>query len=287
MVGEDVELTVMLDPDLPPVLVDRAQIRQVMLNLIANSREAMPNGGTIKVITSLVTLDDRYAVNHEGVTPGPHVVLQIVDTGTGMDRRTRERIFDPYFTTKAHGTGLGLATVYGIIKQSGGHIWVYSEPGMGTTFKCHFPVAEGASPAVVEASPEPLAFDGTETILLVEDDPAVRPLIARIISSFGYTVIEAENGVEALEIVDRYDGPIDLVFTDVVMPTMNGRELSEQLAAKKPGIKVLFTSGYPADEVIRRGIADASSLFIEKPYVPDDLARKLREIFTGGVAPSE
>jgi CheY-like chemotaxis protein len=200
-----------------------------------------------------------------------------------MDDDTKDRVFDPFFTTKEEGTGLGLATVYGIVKQSGGHIWLYSEPGMGTTFKIYFPSTQAparAQPAQVAVG----SVDGPETILLVEDDEAVRPLIAQALRLYGYTVLEAGNGADALDIAGREPDAIDLLLTDIVMPGMNGRELAEQLLAEQPTLHVLYTSGYPADTIIRHGIAHASTAYLEKPYLPEDLAHKIRDVLD---APSE
>ena len=210
--------------------------------------------------------------------PGRFVLLQVTDTGSGMDAETRERIFEPFFTTKPEGRGLGLATVYGIVKQSGGHIRVYTAPGLGSTFELSFPYEAGAgSPSPSSGPAEITGLEGDETILLVEDAGAVRELVVALLESLGYSVLPASTPAEALEIAARERGKLDLLLTDVVMPGMNGRELAEQLLAQEPGLRVLFTSGYPADQVIRHGIAEAVAAFIEKPYLPDELARAVRE----------
>jgi len=281
ILGEDVQLDCRLEPDLRPVLVDRSQLQQVIVNLVVNARQAMEGGGTLGIRTANVELDEAYAAEHVEVVPGPHVLLEITDSGVGMDEETRRRIFEPFFTTKARGSGLGLATVYGIVKQSGGHIWLYSEPGLGTTFKIYFPWASEpvAPPSEVEQTG---SLQGRETILLVEDAELVRPLVARVLESHGYRVLLAADGAEALELAERERGPIDLLLTDIVMPGMNGQELAERLASLRPGLRVLFTSGYPGDTIVRRGITEARAAFIQKPYLADDLARKVRQVLDAG-----
>jgi two-component system, cell cycle sensor histidine kinase and response regulator CckA len=276
LIGEDVEIVYELGRTVGPVVVDRGQLAQVVVNLAVNARDAMPRGGRLTIGTSEVELDDAYVTEHVGVAPGPHVVLRMTDTGVGMNEETQKRAFDPFFTTKSEGTGLGLATVYGIVNQSNAHIWLYSEPGLGTTFKLYFPrVSAPVAPA--SAAPEVTSLRGQETVLLVEDDPAVRPLVAMTLRSYGYTVIEAATPAEAL--AAAHDGErIDLLLTDIVMPEMNGRELAEQLVELRRGLKVVFTSGYPADSTIRVGIAADTAAYIEKPFLPDELARKLREL---------
>jgi two-component system cell cycle sensor histidine kinase/response regulator CckA len=279
VIGEDVEIVCELDPQLEATVVDRTQLGQVIMNLAVNARDAMPDGGLITIRTANVMLDELYASEHTDVSPGPYVLLQVTDSGEGMDEDTRSRVFDPFYTTKKAGTGLGLATVYGIVKQSAGSIWLYSEPTMGTTFKLYFPRV--STPAVMNIAPtngRGGSLDGVETILLVEDEEEVRPLIADALRSYGYRVIEASNGAEALDIAGREGGSIDMLLSDVVMPGMNGRELSEQLLMDWPALKVLFTSGYPADTIIRHGIAHATTAYLEKPYLPDELARKVREV---------
>jgi two-component system cell cycle sensor histidine kinase/response regulator CckA len=279
VIGEDIEIVCELDPQLESTVVDRTQLGQVIMNLAVNARDAMPNGGLIKIRTANVMLDELYATEHTDVAPGPYALLQVTDSGEGMDEDTRSRVFDPFYTTKKAGTGLGLATVYGIVRQSGGSIWLYSEPGMGTTFKLYFPrVSTPAETEILTANGNAGSLDGAETILLVEDEEEVRPLIAEALRSYGYRVIEASNGAEALELAEREAGGIDLLLSDVVMPGMNGRELSERLLSELPELKVLFTSGYPADTIIRHGIAHATTAYLEKPYVPDELARKVRDV---------
>jgi CheY-like chemotaxis protein len=265
-----------LAEDLSPIVIDRGQLLQTIVNLAVNARDAMPNGGRLTLTTSDVALDAAYAADHVGVVPGTYVALQVTDSGIGMDEEMQQRAFEPFFTTKDEGTGLGLATVYGIVHQSNGHVWLYSEPGLGTTFKLYFPrastpVIEAHAPATVST------LEGTETILLVEDDDSVRPLVAIVLRAYGYDVLEAESPEQALRLADGRDD-LDLLLTDVVMPGMNGRELAELLIARQPGLRVLYTSGYPADAMVRAGIADSSAAYIEKPYLPDELARTLREL---------
>jgi two-component system cell cycle sensor histidine kinase/response regulator CckA len=277
MLDKDIVIDRQLKEQLNLILIDRSQLTQAILNLVVNARDAMPDGGTLTIRTANVDLDADYAAEHEDVIPGSYVLLQVTDSGIGVDPLDQARIFEPFFTTKEQGTGLGLAGVFGLVKQSRGHIWVYSEPHMGTTFKLYFPVT--GEKQSVTAEPEALqSLDGDETILLVEDTDMVRSLVAATLESFGYTVLAAASGAEALEIAEARLEPIDLLLTDVVMPRMNGRELAERLLAKHPDMKVLFTSGYPADTIIRHGISESRTAFLEKPYLPADLARKIREV---------
>jgi PAS domain S-box-containing protein len=276
-IGADVEVATDLDPSAPSVLADRSQLTQAVLNLAINARDAMPDGGRLTIKTGVIDFDETDIAMHEGLTPGRFALLQITDSGMGMDEETRRRAFDPFFTTKEEGTGLGLASVYGLVNQSGGHIWLYSELGLGTTFKIYLPAT-----SEVASAREPLAdltsLEGDETILLVEDTQMVRELVASTLEAYGYAVLTATNGQEALELVERTGADIALLLTDIVMPGMNGRELAERLVEQKPSLGVLFTSGYPSDAVVRHGIADASAAFIEKPYLPDELAAKVREV---------
>jgi two-component system, cell cycle sensor histidine kinase and response regulator CckA len=280
VIGEDIQLEPRLEPDIEPIVFDRNQLQQVILNLCVNARDAMPAGGTLTIRTANVELDDASAAAHLDVTPGAYVLLEITDSGVGMDAETKKRIFDPFFTTKETGTGLGLATVYGIVQQSGGNIWLDSEPGKGTSFKVFLPRAtRTAESPIAPAATSPL--EGNETILLVEDADQLRPLVAQVLESYGYTVIPAANGLEALAIAEEQGESIDLVLTDIVMPQMNGRELAEKLAPTHPELKVLFTSGYPADSIIRQGIAEGRVAYIQKPYLADELAHKIRETLRG------
>lgn len=280
LIGEDVELTFRLDPDLRKIQADKGQMEQVLLNLILNARDAMPDGGSLVVETGNVDLDDGYVATHSECRPGPHVLLCVSDTGCGMDKETVARIFEPFFTTKEadKGTGLGLATVYGIVRQSNGHIEVSSEPGQGTTFKIYLP-ADPAGASEGDLSPGATETrKGTETILLVEDEDGVRGLTSRILQSSGYRVLDAANGHDALKRIEEYQGPIHLVITDVVMPAMGGRQLVEKLRDRLPTVKVLFMSGYTEDAVLRRGIQESESDFIQKPFTADSLRDKVRQV---------
>ena len=280
LIGEDVFLISTLDPDLGQVQVDPGQLSQVIMNLAVNARDAMPTGGTLTIETRNVHLDEEYAARHVPTEAGNYVMMSVSDTGTGIDPETRKHIFEPFFTTKeiGKGTGLGLATVYGIVKQSGGYIWVRSEPERGTTFEIYLPRIDApAAPAPEPAAPEELPA-GSETILLVEDEPMVRNLTVEVLKDCGYNILEAENGVEALEICERGDCRIDLLMTDVVMPRMGGRELAEKIIAACPETRVLFTSGYTDDAVVRHGVIEIGTNFIQKPFSPTALASKVRSV---------
>ena len=267
---------------------DAGQFEQVIMNLIVNARDAMPRGGRLTIETALVELDEQYARDHVGVQPGTHVMLAVSDTGIGMDAATRERIFEPFFTTKPEGpgTGLGLATVFGIVAQSGGSIWVYSEVEQGTTFKVYLPpvaLAPGASPpAAATAAPAATARPrGTETILLVEDDDGVRFVGEDVLKRLGYTVLSARNGEEALRLSAAHDGPIAILVSDIVMPGMAGPEFRAQLSPQRPDMKVLFLSGYAAGTAVHHGILGPDAAFLEKPFGPEALARKIRAVIDG------
>lgn len=280
VIGEDIQLEINYGADLGQVMADPGQIEQVVLNLTVNARDAMPRGGKLTVRTANVELDETYARSHAQVQPGPYVVLAVTDTGSGMDTATRDRIFEPFFTTKemGKGTGLGLSTVYGIVHQSGGHIWVYSEPGLGATFKVYLPrVVAGAETALSEEGAE-VSLQGQETILLVEDDDVVREITGRILRRSGYQVLEAREGNEALEISQSHQGPIHLVLSDLVMPGINGRELVLQIASQHPGIKVALMSGYAEEGIIDREILGTGIGFIEKPFEARVLLRKVWEL---------
>ena len=280
LIGEDITLRTALSPGLGHVRADPSQIEQVMMNLVVNARDAMPRGGQLTIETANVELGKPYVRRFLTSTPGPHVMLAVSDTGCGMDKATQARIFEPFFTTKeqGQGTGLGLATVYGIVKQSSGGIWVYSEVGKGTTFKVYLPLVEEAPDATGPSTSPAGELHGSETILLVEDDEGVRKVTAKILKTHGYTVLEAGRGEEAFRVSGRHDGPISLMVTDVVMPGMSGRELAERLRSSRPGMKVLFISGYTDDTVVRHGVLEARMAFLQKPFTPSVLARKVREV---------
>jgi signal transduction histidine kinase len=283
LIGANIDFQTVLSGYLDPIKADPGQIEQVIMNLIINARDAMPNGGKLIVETCNVEADAAYIKQHKGVTPGPYVMLSISDTGTGIDKATLDRIFEPFFTTKERGkgTGLGLATVHGIVRQSGGYIWVYSEPGVGTTFKVYLPMAcEPAKPNLVRPRPTPKAC-GSETILVVEDQPVLRGLMRTMLEADGYSVLCAAAPAEALKEVHSYKGTIHLLITDVILPGMNGRALAEELATTRPGIKVLFVSAYTENVVMHHGELDAGFNFLQKPFTQQSLIGKLREVLDG------
>jgi len=289
LLGENIALTISLEASLGCVKADPGQVEQVLLNLAVNSRDAMPQGGRLKIAAHNCELDDSYKDEQEAVIPGRYVMLAVEDTGCGMDRETQSRIFDPFFTTKeiGKGTGLGLATVYGIVKQSGGYIRVDSEPGKGSKFKVYLPrVEEAAEPSKGEES-EATVLRGCETILLAEDSASLREVAGQYLESLGYTVLEAPSGREALERAKDFQGPIHLLLTDVVMPEMSGPELAVHMAGLRPGIKVILTSGYTDDTIPRQGELDPGVVFIQKPYRPKALVRKIREVLGGPDQKSE
>jgi two-component system cell cycle sensor histidine kinase/response regulator CckA len=279
LLGEDIELVIHHGRNLSRVRGDPGQVDQVVLNLAINARDAMPDGGKLTIETRDVTLDESYHSEHFEAGVGPHVMLAVSDTGIGMDKQTQARIFEPFFTTKelGKGTGLGLSTVFGIVKQSGGNIWVYSELHAGTTFKIYLPVVEDSDVELPEP-PLPTTLDGTETILLVEDQDDVRKVAHAILRKFGYHVIEARNAGEALLSCERHPRTIHLLLTDVVMPQMSGRELAERLLRVRPDMKVLYMSGYTENAIVHHGILDSGIAYLQKPIVPDALARRVREV---------
>ena len=287
LLGEPIELVTRLDPSLMSVSVDPSQLQQIIMNLGINSRDAMPGCGRLTIETANVYLDEEFAARHRTVVPGPYVMLAVSDTGVGMDKNIQAHVFEPFFTTKERGkgTGLGLATVYGIVKQSGGSIWVYSEPHQGTTFKVYLPPA--VQPAEVTAEPTlTFSLDGQETVLLVEDQPEVRQAVRDMLQRYGYTVIEASRGEEALLVIEQHVGPVHLLLTDVVMPSMTGRELASRLLASHRDVRVLYMSGYTNEAIVRHGSLEQGVAFIQKPFTPPELARRVREVLDAAGPPT-
>jgi len=278
LIGEDVRLVTIPAPNLGRIRADPGKIEQVLVNLAVNARDAMEAGGTLTIETANVELGEDYAATHPEVAPGRYVMMSVSDTGIGMDAATISHIFEPFFTTKspAKGTGLGLATCYGIVKQSGGSIWVYSELGRGTTFKVYFPAVTDA--AAVAAAPSSVAVPlGRETLLVVEDDEMVRRLAVRVLRGKGYLVHETGDPLQAVELFDSAQPPIDMLVPHVVMAGMSGKDLADRLRARRPDLKVLYTSGYTENTIVHHGVVDAGGNFLAKPYVPDELARRVRD----------
>jgi two-component system cell cycle sensor histidine kinase/response regulator CckA len=285
LIGEDIQLVISPGEDLNKVKADPGQIEQIVMNLAANARDAMANGGSLSIETKNITLDETYAHHHSAVPAGEYVLLVVSDSGDGISDEHLPHIFEPFYTTKGagKGTGLGLATVYGIVKQSGGFIWVYSERGLGTTFKIYLPVVY-AKQKQRPVAPVETEIRGIETILLVEDEAAVRRSTRQFLSLNGYTVVEAGNGVEALQTSREYPGKIDLLVTDVVMPQMGGAQVAETLAMERPMTKVLFVSGYAENTILQHGVIDVSRGFLQKPFTLKQLARKIREVLDARAA---
>ena len=287
VIGEDLTLVTELEPELWPVLADPGQLEQVLMNLAVNARDAMPNGGMLRLRTANVTLDREAVQAHPGLATGPYVSLEVEDTGTGIDPALLPTIFDPFVTTKGpgRGTGLGLPTVYGIVEQSGGHVYVESTLGLGSRFSVLLPRADVMPGGNPRARATPASPRGSETILLVEDDASVRAVVRRMLEAQGYDVLEAADGDDARRIVEDRDGRIDLLLLDVVMPGRNGREVAEHLTARWPGLRVLFMSGYTDDEILLRGLVRPGVAFLSKPFTPDRLARVVREVLDAGPSP--
>jgi len=283
LIGEHIELVTTLAPDLGLVRADRGQVEQVLVNLAVNARDAMPDGGRLTLTTASVTLGEQHAQANPEVVPGDYVLLSVTDTGRGMEPAVRDRIFEPFYTTKgaAGGTGLGLATVYGIVRQSGGYIEVVTDVGCGTTFKVYLPRDVAATTEAPRALGSMGVPRGDEVVLLVEDEPSVRNIARVVLQRNGYTVLDARDPAHALHLAATYTGRIDLLVTDVVMPQMNGRELASQLSSHRPGTKVLYVSGYTDDAILRHGVLDADVAFLQKPFTPDALARKVRDVLDG------
>jgi signal transduction histidine kinase/ActR/RegA family two-component response regulator len=292
LLSEDIELVVRLRPETWQVLVDPGKIEQVIMNLAINARDAMPDGGKLILETGNIELEENYSLEHFGVMPGSYAMLAVSDTGVGMDRATQSRIFEPFFTTKdkGKGTGLGLSTVFGIVQQSGGTIWVYSEPGKGTTFKIYLPRAR-SSRRTSAPPPLPEVVRGNETILLAEDEDQVRAAARDILERFGYHVLEARNAGEALLICEKHRGEIQLLLTDVVMPQMSGRELVLRLTSVRPDMRVLFMSGYTEKAGLHHGILESGIAYLQKPFTPETLSRRVRQVIDsrrpGSARPSE
>src|SRR5208337_5351711 len=280
LIGEDIDLLWVPALDLWKVKIDPSQVDQILANLVVNARDAIPGVGAITLRTDNVVLDDSTGVEIPEFIPGEYVLLTIIDTGAGMSREVRENIFEPFFTTKelGKGTGLGLSTVYGIVKQNDGFIYVASEPGKGTTFKIYLPRFEAETAQVPPGEEAGMPPAGTETILLVEDDEAILNLGKMILENLGYTVLAAQTPVHAVYLVQRHPGELHLLITDVVMPEMNGRELAEQLGAIRPNLKCLYMSGYTADVIAHHGILDEGVSFIQKPFLSDDFAARVRQV---------
>ncbi len=280
LIGENIDLRIVCAKDLPPIRADLSQLESALANLVINARDAMPRGGRLTIETADVTLDDDYCSTHVGVRAGRYARLSVSDNGSGMSQEVQSRIFEPFFTTKeaGKGSGLGLATVYGIVKQSGGNIWVYSEPGLGATFKMYLPV--DLTEAAVAAPSEPGRGQwskGTETVLLVEDAPMIRRLARQIMVRAGYTVIEAADANQAITLVEKHPR-IDVLLTDLIMPGPSGVELAEHLRTTRGDIRVLFMSGYTDNAIVRNGLLGESAAFLQKPFTPEELLRKLRNV---------
>jgi two-component system cell cycle sensor histidine kinase/response regulator CckA len=281
LIGEDVELTVLGTSDLDMVNVDPGQINQVLMNLVVNARDAMPSGGKLTIETANVLLDSDYVAQHEGARSGPYVTLSVIDSGLGMTPEIQARIFEPFFTTKefGKGTGLGLSTVFGIVQQSGGNIEVHSEPGLGTTIKVYLPRSDAPHarhPLTVPSNES--CNDGTETILVVEDEEGVRAVVCTILRRHGYRILEAQSGGDALVVCEQHAATIDLMLTDVVMARMSGRQLAERLLPMRPDMKVIYMSGYAGSSIGDRGVLDSSFAFLQKPIMPASLVRKVRDV---------
>ncbi|MDA8164018.1 MAG: ATP-binding protein [Desulfobacteraceae bacterium] len=279
LIGERIELKVFVEAKQPRTLADRTQVEQIVMNLAINARDAMPEGGSLIIETADTLLDEKYARRHQGVEPGSYVMLSVTDTGEGIPESIREKIFEPFFTTKGmgQGTGLGLATVFGIVKQHKGHIYLYSEPGKGTTFKVYLPAAAG-EPESATAARLPGMPGGRETILVVDDESSIRSLIADTLRPLGYRLLTAANGAEALAVARETEGAIDLLLTDVVMKGMNGRELAESMIQERPEMKVLYMSGYTDNVIAHQGVLKPGITLLDKPLTPSLLASRIREV---------
>ena len=281
LIGENIDLQIICPSGVPPVRADLAQLESALANLVVNARDAMPNGGRLLIETAQVTLDDDYCSRHVAVKPGAYARLSVSDNGLGMSQELQTRIFEPFFTTKeaGRGTGLGLATVYGIVKQSGGNIWVYSEPGQGATFKIYLPVDESDRPTQEHTAPVRGQWSrGSETVLLVEDAPMIRRLAQKVMTKAGYTVLEAGDGDQAMAAADAHGAPIHIMLTDLIMPGLSGVDLAQRLTSLRPATRVLYMSGYTDNAIVRNGLLAEGAPFLQKPFTPEELLRKLRQV---------
>ena len=290
LIGENIQLATRLEAELGSVKADPCQVEQIIVNLVVNARDAMPRGGKVTIETANTTLDDQAVQRDVSIKPGQYVMLAVSDTGSGMDEETQRRIFEPFFTTKdlGKGTGLGLSTVYGIVKQSGGNIWVYSEPGLGTMFKVYLPRIDDTTAISIEnPAQEAAALRGSETILLVEDEDIVRGLTRKILMQAGYHVLDAKGGEEAIRVCSAHAGQIDLLLTDVVMPEISGKEVADRLLELRPALRVIFMSGYTDEAIVQHGVLDANVEFIQKPFTWIALTKKVRDVLnrTGSGSP--
>ena len=282
LIGENIELVTRLASDLGRTRADSEQVEQVIMNLVVNAKDAMPSGGRIAIQTANVNLDDDWRREYSYIQPGPYVMLSVADNGQGMDKETQSRIFEPFFTTKekGKGTGLGLSTVYGIVKQSGGYVFAQSEPGQGTVFRIYLPRVEDAAEPASHTQQAKTSLEGSETVLLVEDEESVRQLVRETLAARGYQVLEADDGEKALAMAKAHSGPIHMLMTDVVMPGMSGRELAKQLVATHPQTRVLYLSGYTEDAIVHQGVLESGTAFLQKPFTLQTLSRKVREVLS-------
>jgi two-component system cell cycle sensor histidine kinase/response regulator CckA len=284
LIREDIELKQNLTPELWNIMADSHQVEQVIMNLVVNARDAMPNGGVLTIETSNLELGEQDVKGFMELKPGRYVLLTVTDTGTGMTAETKRRLFEPFFTTKSvgEGTGLGLSMVYGIVKQHRGEISFYSEPGLGTSFKIYWPATDQASELIPGPEQIDVLYEGTETILLVEDDANLRKIMRQMLLRQGYKVLETKQSLDAIDMASKHKGPIDLLLTDVVMPKLNGAELATKMVALRPDIKVVFMSGYSGGGALERGMLDADALFLQKPFGMDALDQLLRKVLSRG-----
>ncbi len=284
LIGENIILKTHLTDGVLALKADKGQLEQVLLNLVINARDAMPDSGQLTIETATIMLDESYTARHVEAQPGPHVLLAVSDTGHGMDAATQQRVFEPFFTTKSRekGTGLGLATVFGIVKQHGGNIWVYSEPGRGTTFKIYLPAIESLTTTAKSEEPSGELIAGTETIMVVEDEDSVRELVCSTLQEVGYNVLTTADPTEGLKLASMHQEHIHLLLTDVIMPYMNGRELFQQIATVRPDMKVLYMSGYTNDAIVHHGVLDEEIAFLQKPFTIHSLLQKVRAVLDLG-----